>query len=81
MVGRSACHSFARLSLDYWETRSRLTDGIARGLFTVAEDKMVLLHGFVKKSQKMPLKELATAKRRLGSLEIDQLSDEEEKDE
>jgi phage-related protein len=64
-----------------WEARSRITDGIARVLFTVVEDKMVLLHGFVKKSQKMPLKELATAKRRLGNLEIDQLTDEEEKDE
>jgi phage-related protein len=42
---------------------------------------MVLLHGFIKKSQKLPSVELATAKRRLGNLEIDQLTDEEEKDE
>ena len=64
-----------------WEARSRLTDGIARVLFTVVEDKMVLLHGFVKKSQKMPVQELATAKRRLGNLEIDKLTYEEEMDE
>ncbi len=34
------------------EVRSRLTQHIARVLFTVYEEKMVLLHGFIKKSQK-----------------------------
>jgi phage-related protein len=53
----------------------------ARILFTVVEDKMVLLHGFIKKSQKLPLTELATAKHRLGKLDIVQLTDEKEKDE
>ena len=61
-----------------WEARSRITGGIARVLFTVVEDKMVLLHGFVKKSQKVPLAELATAKRRMRNLEIDDFSDEGE---
>ena len=61
-----------------WEARSRITGGIARVLFTVVEDKMVLLHGFVKKSQKVPLAELATAKRRTRNLEIDDFSDEGE---
>lgn len=60
-----------------WEARSRITDGIARVLFTVVGDKMVLLHGFIKKTQKMPVQELATAKRRLGYLDIDRLTEEE----
>jgi len=64
-----------------WEARSRITDGMARVLFTVVENKMVVLHGFVKKSQKLPQTELATAKRRLRNLEIDEFTDEEEKDE
>jgi len=64
-----------------WEVRSRITDGIARVLFTVVEDKMVLLHGFVKKTQKMPVRELETAQRRLRYLDIDRLKDEEETDE
>ena len=38
-----------------WEVRSHLAQGIARVTFTVGEGKMVLLHGFVKKSQKTPL--------------------------
>jgi phage-related protein len=32
---------------------------------------MILLHGFVKKSQKTPLNELATARRRLNKIEKD----------
>jgi phage-related protein len=61
-----------------WETRSRTTDGIARILFTVVEHNMVLLHGFVKKSQKLPLTELASAKRRLKNLELDEFTHVEE---
>ena len=48
-----------------WEVRSFLPDGIARTLFTVDEGLMVLLHGFVKKSQKTPGHELSTAIQRL----------------
>ncbi len=51
-----------------WEVRSDITDGIARVLFTVVGNQMVLLHGFVKKSQKTPTNELATARARLRQL-------------
>ena len=51
-----------------WELRSRISAGIARTFFTIFDDKIVLLHGFVKKSQKTPAKELAIAKRRLSKL-------------
>jgi len=51
-----------------WEVRSHITDGIARVLFTVAGQQMVLLHAFVKKSQKTPATELKTALARLKTL-------------
>ncbi len=51
-----------------WELRSQISAGIARTFFTMFDDKIVLLHGFVKKSRKTPTKELAIAKRRLGKL-------------
>lgn len=55
---------------DLWELRSNLPDGIARTFFTLHSEKLVLLHGFIKKSQKTPSKELALAKRRLTKLDL-----------
>lgn len=57
------------LEPNLWEVRSRIEDGIARVLFTVIGNKMVLLHGFVKKSQKIPQSDLETARKRLKLLE------------
>jgi phage-related protein len=51
-----------------WEVRSNLRDRIARVLFTVNGNLMVLLHGFVKKSQKTPQEDLELALRRLSQL-------------
>ena len=51
-----------------WELRSKLDKSIARAFFTVYRNKLVLLHGFIKKSQKTPAKELSLAKRRLNKL-------------
>ena len=51
-----------------WELRSSLSAGIARTFFAIFEQQIVLLHGFVKKSQKTPPKEITTAKRRLRKL-------------
>jgi phage-related protein len=45
-----------------WEVRSRLPDRIARVLFTTGERQMILIHGFIKKSQKMPKEDLELAK-------------------
>ena len=53
-----------KLESDLWEVRSTLPGGIARTFFTVGEDCMVLLHGFIKKTQKTPLDELALARKR-----------------
>ena len=52
-----------------WEVRSNVSTGIARVIFTVQGATMILLHGFVKKSQKTPFNELDTAHRRLNNLE------------
>ncbi|MBI5878081.1 MAG: type II toxin-antitoxin system RelE/ParE family toxin [Chloroflexi bacterium] len=60
-----------KLEPGLWEVRSRLTSGIARVLFTVAGHQMVLLHGFVKKSRKLPPADRATAKRRRANLALD----------
>jgi len=51
-----------------WELRSSISSGIARTFFTIFEQQIVLLHGFLKKTQKTPPKEISTAKRRLRKL-------------
>jgi phage-related protein len=48
-----------------WEVRTKVPDGIARVLFTVDGHVMILLHGFIKKTRKIPQKEMSTAKSRL----------------
>ena len=53
-----------------WEVRSTLSGNrIARILFCQSDDRMVLLHGFIKKSQKTPQEDLALAKARLRQLQ------------
>ena len=51
-----------------WEVRCDIADGIARVLFSAKGGQMVLLHGFVKKTQKTPDNELKTARNRLKKL-------------
>lgn len=57
-----------KLDTALWEVRSKLDNRIARVIFTVDEDRMVLLHGFIKKSQKTPSRDLGLAKQRLNEL-------------
>lgn len=52
-----------------WEVRSRLSDRIARVIFYTEGRTMVLLHGFIKKSQKTPPRELDLALKRKKQLE------------
>ncbi len=47
-----------------WEVRTSLTRRIARTLFAVESGVMVLLHGFIKKTQATPGSELALAEKR-----------------
>jgi phage-related protein len=55
-----------KIGLNLWEVRTKLKDGIARVLFTVDGNYMVLLHGFIKKSRKIPKHEIEIALVRLG---------------
>ena len=50
---------------DIWEVRTRLATRIARVLFTLDGNVMVLLHGFIKKERKTPKADLDLAKQRL----------------
>lgn len=54
-----------KLAVDLWEIRVRVPDGIARVLFTVYGSLMILLHGFIKKSKKIPQRDISTALSRL----------------
>jgi phage-related protein len=47
-----------------WEVRSRLDNRIARTLFAMVNQEIVLLHGFIKKQQRTPQDELDLAKKR-----------------
>lgn len=57
-----------KLGPHLWEVRCSLKDGIARVLFTVDHGVMVLLHAFVKKTQKTPARDLMIARERLYRL-------------
>ena len=61
-IGMPLCRS---LGQGLWEVRSTLTQGrIARVLFCVHDGRMVLLHAFIKKTQKTPPADLALAIKR-----------------
>lgn len=66
-IGMPLCRS---LGGGLWEVRSDLPLGrISRVLFCVRDGRMVLLHGFIKKSQKTPIAERDIAVRRMKALE------------
>jgi len=58
-----------KLEPGLWEIRSNLPSGIARIIFTVKDNAMVLLHGFIKKSPKTSLDDLQLARARLGQIQ------------
>ena len=61
-IGMPLCRSLGK---GLWEVRSDLAGGrIARVIFCIADDQMVLLHGFMKKTQKTPEADLDLASRR-----------------
>jgi phage-related protein len=65
-IGMPTC---ASLGDGLWEIRTTLQDRIARVIFCIVAAQMVLLHGFIKKTQKTPKSELSTASQRKKSLE------------
>ena len=54
-----------KLVASVWEVRTNLPTRIARVLFTVKADQLVLLHGFIKKTQATPPAELKLAQKRI----------------
>jgi phage-related protein len=60
-----------KMAADLWEIRSRFPAGIARVLFTVVRTDIVLLHGFIKKSETTPATDLALARKRHSILRGD----------
>jgi phage-related protein len=66
-VGMPLCRSMGE---GLWEVRSHLASHrIARVLFSVRQGKILVLHGFVKKTQKTPDEDLALARKRKREFE------------
>jgi phage-related protein len=65
-IGMPLCRA---LGSGLWEVRSQLKQGrIARVLFCAAKERMVLLHGFIKKTQKPPQGDLELARQRMKEI-------------
>ena len=65
-VGMPLCRS---LRNGLWEIRSNIRNGrIARTIFTVVDKRIVLLHGFVKKTLKTPKSDMDLAPKRMKEI-------------
>jgi phage-related protein len=61
-IGMPTCRPLGR---GLWEVRSNISGSrIARVLFCIADGRLVLLHGFIKKTQKTPGSDMALARSR-----------------
>ncbi|OGH69107.1 MAG: hypothetical protein A3I29_04560 [Candidatus Magasanikbacteria bacterium RIFCSPLOWO2_02_FULL_44_11] len=58
-----------KIDRDLFELRIRGQQEI-RLLYTFYKDGAILLHGFIKKTEKMPLRELLTARHKLTLLDV-----------
>jgi phage-related protein len=66
-IGMPLCRS---LGNGLWEVRSSLPSRrIARLLFFVASDRIGVVHGFIKKTQKTPAEDLELARRRMKEMQ------------
>ena len=66
-VGMPTCRP---LGDGLWEVRSDLRGGsIGRVIFCIAKGEMVLLHGFIKKTQKTPQRDVDLANQRRKEIE------------
>jgi len=67
-IGMPLCRS---LGGGLWEIRSNLpSKRIARVIFCATGGRMVLLHAFIKKTQKTPAADLALARKRQTEIEL-----------
>lgn len=66
-VGMPLCRAMGN---GLWEVRSALpSKTIARVLFCIEDDRILVLHGFIKKSQKTPDSDLELARKRKREFE------------
>jgi phage-related protein len=66
-IGMPYCRPLSR---GLWEVRSNISSGrIARVIFAIRGGEMVLLHGFVKKTQKTPPQDIDLALQRMKELD------------
>lgn len=65
-IGMPTCRA---LSKGLYEVRTTIGSRIARVLFCFADGYMVLLHGFIKKTQKTPQADIELARRRQKEVE------------
>ena len=66
-IGMPVCRP---LGQGLWEVRSNLLGNrTARVVFCIARGQMVLLHAFVKKTQRIPDEDLAVARKRMKEIE------------
>lgn len=66
-IGMPYCRAMGR---GLWEVRSNLAEGrIARVLFCIDKEVMVLLHGFIKKTRMTPDHDLELARKRMKELQ------------
>ena len=69
-IGMPICRSMGK---GLYEVRSNLPNGkIARVFFCVYQEQMILLHGFIKKTQKTPKQDFDLALKRKKNLESEQ---------
>lgn len=54
-----------KLDKGLWEVRTKLKGKISRVIFTLIDENIILLHGFIKKTQKIPVQDLKVAKSRM----------------
>jgi phage-related protein len=67
-VGMPLCRSMGN---GLWEIRSTLSGNrIARVIIATTSDRLVLLHGFIKKTQQTPPKELQLALKRWKEIKV-----------
>jgi len=65
-IGMPVCRALGR---GLWETRTSLNGNrIARALFCFHDGMVVVLHGFIKKSQRTPLSDLVLARERMKEI-------------
>jgi phage-related protein len=68
-LGRPHC---APLGLELWEVRSNLdSNRIARVIFCISNGHMILLNGFIKKTQKTPKADIDLAAKRMKEVTYD----------